>query len=81
MILAQPIIINFRSEKEIQLQSYDVILATVNDAFHAAKGNLVLMRNIEMLAKELRYMAALQIDELERGPVPAKHNVLPEAHP
>lgn len=78
MNLAQPIVIHFRSEKEVELQSYDVILATVNDAFHAAKGNLVLMRNVEMLAKELAFLTARAIDELEHGAAPAKQNTSPE---
>lgn len=78
MNLAQPIVIHFTSQKEIEEQAYHVLLTTVNDAFHAAKGNLKLMQEVELLAKELRFCAAREIDVLINGAVPKKHNVLPE---
>lgn len=78
MNLAQPIIVNFTSHKEIEEQAYHVLLATVNDAFHAAKGNLEKMQGMEALGKELRFFAAREIDTLINGAVPKKMDVLPE---
>ncbi len=81
MNLAQPIVIHFTSHKEIEEQAYHVLLATINDAFHAAKGNLEKMRDVELLAKELRYMAVREIDTLINGAVPKKEPLLAEVRP
>lgn len=72
MNLAQPIIIHFTSHREIEEQAYDVILATINDAFHAAKGNLPMMQAMESLGRELRFFAQREIDTLVNGAIPRK---------
>jgi hypothetical protein len=79
MNLTQPIVINFTSQKEIQEQAYRSVIATINDAFMAARGNLEAMEALLQLAKELRYEAEKACDLLYHGPLPRRESPAPDA--
>lgn len=69
----QAIVINFKSNNEVEEQVYQVILKTINEQFVAAKGNLSKMEALNQLAKELRYATEYEIDQIRRGPIAKKY--------